>query len=931
MKNQIPHQFYTEPLSLYEYIQTKRKITNIDVHKSLPWILFSDKDNNIVIFDVNNKRPIRGFTIQQYFQETVRIKSLKFFDTNDSKYINNYDMNEYIRIKGISLNLRTSLIIITLEKYICFYSYILQNFVRVISQKDLGDKEPVKCELFNYLYAIIQTEDGNLNIWNLKDWNLVRVITKANLYNKQCVYFTVISTMYEEKFIACANKNGNIILIDINKKDIISKKIDCDKCEHDSPVTHIDFNPQTNILLSFSKGMILLIDIQNNSNYQQISNFQYYKNQKIRGITINLSDCFNQYSYFIYGKTSLLMLIDLIIKPADSKKKDSKSSKSLVSYSSYSFDLEQYIFQKVGDKPIKISKAIFLLNATDYLILGTNKGIVIIKCDPSNKAAIIPSPRLIELNSGQNDIKYFLYSLQKNSLLESTYLSDNKKEYKRVIGSVLSSVFDSPKQIRGNLYHRFKINFSFDYSYLSCLDSCLGVYTIIKIDINEQLRYNFSPIHYGKGIDLEWCPYDNIYAVTQGRNVNFLTDPSTNSKKISNSIVKPSSFILSLFNVNEKNASLLYDLDDIPCHKIFTGHFLGIFSPLPQVEGQNMTMRLKSNYSYSISNKIQISFYSWTEKRKIDLNISEEPLNIISSEDLEYMVICYEDKYITYRLNSETNSLESMTINYHSIIDCFIYESFILVFLTNMGVYFHILNEENGYPIKLFRFSDEMNNYHLKISKKYKEKELLYNKKRFQKKLLGIYNNNLLTSNCFGEVSIRPIDHIIFKIISLIQQKDLEGITLTLTTLEKKMIKLVLSVFKFYYNCDEDILKNIFTEEMIEHFQLYKYFDFYKDFACSAKDCDKEEIEKLLEQKIIKAIMNRNEKEINDVYQLSSNHKRNFEIIASRCINQDTFFKSLLLKEKYFESYVFNQIYNLNDMNNKIITKAFERINSLQK
>ena len=931
MQNQISHQFYTDPLSIYEYIQTKRKITNIDVHKSLPWILFSDKENNIVIFDVNNKRPIRGFTIQQYFQETVRIKSLKFFDTNDSKYINNYDMNEYIRIKGISLNLRTSLIIITLEKYICFYSYILQNFIRVISQKDLDDKEPVKCELFNYLYAIIQTEDGNLNIWNLKDWNLVRVITKANLYNKQCVYFTVISTMYEEKFIACANKNGNIILVDINKKDIIAQKIDCDKCEHDFPVTHIDFNPQTNILMSFSKGMILLIDIKNNKNYKKISNFQYYKNQKIRGMTINLSDCFNQYSYFIYGKTSLLMLIDLNIELIKSMKIDSKSSKSLVSYS---FDLEQYIFQKVGDKPIKISKAMFLLNTTDYLILGTNKGIVITKFDPSNKAAIVPSSRLIELNSDHNDMKYFLYSLQNNSLLESIYLkckSDNKKEYTSSIGSVLGSVFDLPKQMKGNLYHRFKINFSFDYGYLSCLDSYLEVYTILKIDINEQLRYNFKPVKYGKGIALEWCPYDNIYAVTQGRSVNFLMDPSTNSKKNSNSVTRSSSFILSLFSVNEDKVSLSYDLDDIPCHKIYTGHFLGIFTPLPQVEGQNMTMSFKTSYSYSISNKIQISFYSWTEKRKIDLNINEEPLNIISSEDLEYMVICYEDKYITYRLNSETNSLESMTINYHSIIDCFIYESFILVFLTNMGVYFQILNEENGYPIKLFKFSDEMNNYHLKISKKYKEKELLYNKKRFQQKLLGIYNNNLLTSNCFGEVSIRPIDHIIFKIITLIQQKDLEGITLALTTLEKKMIKLVLSIFKFYYNSEEDILKNIFTEEMIEHFQLYKYFDFYKDFACSAKDIDQQEIEKLLEQKTIKAIMNRNEKEINDVYQLSSNHKRNFEIIASRCIDQNTFFKSLLLKEKYFESYVFNQIYNLNDMNNKIITKAFERINTLQK
>ena len=114
----MSRQFYTAPLSLYEHIQTTRKITHIDVHKSLPWILFADKDNNIIIFDVDSKRPIRGFTIQQFFQETIKIRSLKFFDTNDKKYIANYDMNEIMRIKGIPLNIRTSLIIITLEKYI---------------------------------------------------------------------------------------------------------------------------------------------------------------------------------------------------------------------------------------------------------------------------------------------------------------------------------------------------------------------------------------------------------------------------------------------------------------------------------------------------------------------------------------------------------------------------------------------------------------------------------------------------------------------------------------------------------------------------------------------------------------------------------------------------------------------------------------------
>ena len=925
----MSRQFYTAPLSLYEHIQTKRKITHIDVHKSLPWILFADKDNNIIIFDVDSKRPIRGFTIQQFFQETIKIRSLKFFDTNDKKYIANYDMNEIMRIKGIPLNIRTSLIIITLEKYICFYSYILQTFVRVITTKDLDDKEPIKCELFNYLYAIIQTEDGNLNIWNLKDWNLVRVITKANLFNKQCVYFTVISTMKEENFIACANKNGNVLLVDINKKDIDVKKLDKDKSEHDNPVTLMDFNPQTNILLSFSKGQILLIDITNPQCYKKIQNFQYFKNQKIRGITINLSDCFNQFSYFIYGKTSLLMLIDLNIELIKGTKIDSKNSKN---YISYTFDLEKEIFQKVGDKPIKISKATYLLNTNDYLILGTNKGIVITKFDPSNKAAIVPSPRLIELNGDESGLKYFLYSIQNNSLFESIYLkAKHQNQFTNSIGLALSSIFDLPKQAGGviNTYHRFKISFSYDFSYLSCLDSYLEAYTILKVDINEQLRHNFKAVKYGKGISLEWCPYDNIYAVTQSRNVNFNTNKSLDKKN--SSISKSSSFILTLFSVVEDKISVSYEIDDIPCHKIFTGHFLGVFAPLSQIEGVS-SMSIKSNFTYSISNKMQISFYSWNEKRKIDLALNEEPLNIISSDDLDYMVICFEDKYITYKLNEKTNSLDMLTMNYHSIIDCFIYESVILVFLTNIGVYFHILNEANGYPTKLFKFSDEMNNYHLKIAKKYKEKEALYTKKHFQQKLLGIYNNNLLTANCFGEVSIRAIDHVIFKIISLIQNKDYQGITMLLTTLERKMIKSVLALFKFYYNDEEEIIRKIFTQEMIDHFQLYKYYDFYiAEFSSSPKDCDREEIDKQMKKKMIRAIMTRNEKEIKNIYKLCDSQKLPFEVEASRCIDRDTFFKSLLLKEKYFESYVFNTIYNLNDMNNKIITKAYERINSLQK
>ena len=49
--------FLKEPFSKYDEIKTK-KIIHIDTHKELPWILFSDKENTIFIYDIINKKII---------------------------------------------------------------------------------------------------------------------------------------------------------------------------------------------------------------------------------------------------------------------------------------------------------------------------------------------------------------------------------------------------------------------------------------------------------------------------------------------------------------------------------------------------------------------------------------------------------------------------------------------------------------------------------------------------------------------------------------------------------------------------------------------------------------------------------------------------------------------------------------------------------
>jgi WD40 repeat protein len=212
-------------LSVHEYIQLKSKIKTLDIHPNLPWIVFSDLENNIMVFDIIDKKPLRAFSMQQFLMEQVNIKDLKFFNTNDKHYVNNYDLNEIKKIKGIPFQLRSNLIIVTLEKLICFYSCVTQTFIKTITSAELEQKLPVKCEVFNYMYMVIQTSDGSLIIWNLLDWALVKIINKANV-NKPVGNFIVISTRSEERYIVVSNTNGNLFLVDLSKKEVAIQKLD---------------------------------------------------------------------------------------------------------------------------------------------------------------------------------------------------------------------------------------------------------------------------------------------------------------------------------------------------------------------------------------------------------------------------------------------------------------------------------------------------------------------------------------------------------------------------------------------------------------------------------------------------------------------------------------------------------------------------------
>jgi len=64
-------------------------------------------------------------------------------------------------------------------------------------------------------------------------------------------------------------------------------------------------------------------------------------------------------------------------------------SKEMKNFTCYNFDLDKQNLQKTGEKALKIYNGKFLSHSKDYIILGINKGVVILKFDPLVKPDIV--------------------------------------------------------------------------------------------------------------------------------------------------------------------------------------------------------------------------------------------------------------------------------------------------------------------------------------------------------------------------------------------------------------------------------------------------------------------------------------------------------------------------------------------------------------
>ena len=211
------------------------------------------------------------------------------------------------------------------------------------------------------------------------------------------------------------------------------------------------------------------------------------------------------------------------------------------------------------------------------------------------------------------------------------------------------------------------------------------------------------------------------------------------------------------------------------------------------------------------------------------------------------------------------------------------------------------------------RQSDEVNLYNLKISKKFKENKIFYNKKPKQVKILCINDNILFTTDFYGNIEVSELNHIIFKIISLIKKKNISGISTLLSFLDKKLIKYILLIFEHYFENDEKILRKIFNTEMIINFELYNYFEFFiKDIV----EVSPNKLEGILEKNLIKAIINNDTKKINEIYQMAEKYELKISTKVARTINKNIYLDSLLNRKRYVENYLFNLANKVNNQNN---------------
>ena len=112
---------------------------------------------------------------------------------------------------------------------------------------------------------------------------------------------------------------------------------------------------------------------------------------------------------------------------------------------------------------------------------------------------------------------------------------------------------------------------------------------------------------------------------------------------------------------------------------------------------------------------------------------------------------------------------------------------------------------------------------------------------------------------------------------------------------------------------------------MIQNFELYNYFEF---FIKDLKEKNPAKLEEVLEKELIKALIKNDTKKVKELYETAKSYELKMETKVARCINKTTYLDSLMSKNRYFESYLFNLTNDVNksQVNENILSMAVEQL-----
>lgn len=207
-------------------------------------------------------------------------------------------------------------------------------------------------------------------------------------------------------------------------------------------------------------------------------------------------------------------------------------------------------------------------NSTDYIVLGTNKGVVILKYNDFYKPDIILCNKLIELNDSEKLFAYMtssgnnLYELAMN--LPFRGAAKEKKDLQPKFSSLIPSIFDGKID---TLSKKIKVEFSFDGNFMSIVNYFNQTYMIYSMQLSDELKFIPSVLKIGKGIDVVWCNYDNYFAVVSNSENNSAAGKLANLGGMQDSKkVLKCYFSLSVYKINlnvKSQAKKIYDVQTV--------------------------------------------------------------------------------------------------------------------------------------------------------------------------------------------------------------------------------------------------------------------------------------------------------------------------------------------------------------------------------